>query len=62
MSILYNALKINQKDTKGTFALPDYKVVWYDTEEDLNNYISGPTYKTGCKGRSVDTKGVCWAL
>ena len=51
------ALKTDQKDTGGTFALPAYKMQSFDNTTAFNDYISSPEYKTGRK-----YKGVCWGL
>ena len=62
MSQLYMGIKSTQKDTKGTFALPNYEMVHYNSAEEMDDFISSPDYKTNCNGRKSTTKGICWGL
>ncbi len=53
----YIGLKKTQLGTAAKFAVPKYKIVPYDTEEEFNDYISSPDYKA-----NRDNQGVCFGM
>jgi hypothetical protein len=55
---MHDVAKFEQDDsTVAKFGVPLYKLVHYETLEEMESYISGPDYKTSRK-----KKGVCVGL
>ena len=50
-------LKNTQYGTAAVLAVPNYRTIWYDTVDELNEYIASPDYKI-----DQDHKGVCFGM